>query len=113
MDKFIIKLFGVNRLNLVGWVCAGVLVIFGSLALGGVGGVAYAEGDPNASVALLLGSIALLLLGVFGVLLQIYCSLLAEKLERQQSPIAGLGLDDGAAPGPYAGADARYRERES
>jgi hypothetical protein len=113
MDKLIIKLFGVNRLNLVGWVCVGVLVIFGSVALGVAALVAYADGDPGASVALLLGSVALLLLGVFGVLLQIYCSLLAEKLERQQSPAALPGPDGRAAPGPYGRADARYREMES
>ena len=78
MDWFIIKMYGINRLNLVGWSIAGLLVI----CLAGVGVVVGLTSPPPGIPAqsILLATICLLLLGIFGVTLQLYCSLLAEKL---------------------------------
>jgi hypothetical protein len=80
MDKWFIELFGINRLNFYGWVFTGALVILICLGLAGAS-VATAPQNAMAAVLIMLGAIAFLLLGIFGVLLQIYCSLLVEKLQ--------------------------------
>jgi len=67
MDKFIVKAFGVNRFNLWGWVAVGVAISVYSLRLlnrGDVGRATY-----------------FVLLGIFAVLLQTYCAMLAEKID--------------------------------
>ncbi len=90
MDKLIVYLFGINRMNLLGWVTAGLLVL-GVAAYLVVGAVSppFAVGLPPVNA--LLVAISLLLMGIFGLLLQIYCSLLASRLEappRTQAPEA-------------------------
>jgi|688.fasta_scaffold664385_1 hypothetical protein len=67
MDKFIVKAFGVNRFNFWGWVAVGVAISVYSLRLlnrGDVGRATY-----------------FVLLGIFAVLLQTYCAMLAEKID--------------------------------
>lgn len=81
MDWLIIKMFGVNRVNLVGWSLAGFFVISAGF-LGILAGLLDMPGLPSQKI--LLVTICLLLLGIFGVTLQIYCSLLAEKLTNLQ-----------------------------
>jgi hypothetical protein len=81
MDWLIIKMFGVNRVNLVGWSITGLVV----MVLAGVGITVGLLSPPGiAAQGILLATICLLLLGIFGVALQIYCSLLAEKLTTLQ-----------------------------
>ncbi len=82
MNSLIVKLFGVNAMNLIGWCATGLLII--ALAVILVADAALTAKNVTPEL-LLLGAIALLLLGIFGVLLQIYCSLLAEKLERRHA----------------------------
>ena len=83
MDKLIIKLFGVNRMNLIGWFITGVGIMILALLLF-IGAWKASVGANVPPLHLLLGTICLLLLGIFGILLQLYCSLLAEKLEKRQ-----------------------------
>jgi hypothetical protein len=82
VDKLIIKLFGVNRMNFVGWCVAGLLIVGASLVS------ACAALSPGFGADQRLGiwlcAIWLVLMGIFCLLLQLYCSLLAEKLERRQ-----------------------------
>lgn len=79
MNDVIVKLFGVNRMNLFGWCAAGLIVIGLAVLLMVEAAIAAKNATPE---LMLLGAIAVLLLGIFGVLLQIYCALLAEKIER-------------------------------
>ena len=85
MDKLIVKLFGVNRMNLIGWIWLGFLLIVAAVffIITALPNVIRQPGRPD---QLLLAAIAILLLGIFGVLLQIYCAMLAEKLERKPRP---------------------------
>jgi hypothetical protein len=89
MDKTIIKLFGINRFNLFGWIFVGLAMIFVTVAMAlPILLSALLPGRSLSPEALLLGAIWVLLLGIFGVLLQLYCSLLADKLERQNGNAA-------------------------
>jgi hypothetical protein len=83
MDKFIIKLFGVNYLNFWGWFVLGLVMIMAIVVLvvGSVVMMVFGEGRPD---LMLLAAVAVALLGIFGVLLQIYTGLLAEKLEKRE-----------------------------
>lgn len=81
MNDVIIKLFGINRMNLFGWCAAGLIVIGLAVLLLVEAAIATKNATPE---LMLLGAIALLLLGIFGVQLQVYCSMLAEKIERKQ-----------------------------
>jgi hypothetical protein len=87
MDKLIIKFFGVNRMNFWGWLCAGLLIIGCCLFLVLLAFHEYFNGDVLSAIHWLLVCIAALLLGLFGVALQAYGSLLTEKLERQQAAL--------------------------
>jgi hypothetical protein len=82
MEKFIIKAFGVNQFNFWGWVAAGLLVVGASLMLGQL---AFLDRDTNRGILIMLGVLGLILLGIFCVLLSLYCSLLAEKLEKKHA----------------------------
>ena len=86
MDKLIVTYFGINRLNFWGWVGAGTLLILISLfsILLAVG--SHLSGDSVGAHFFALGAIYSVLLGIFGVLLQLYCSLLAEKLSTPVRP---------------------------
>jgi membrane protein implicated in regulation of membrane protease activity len=89
VDKFIVKLFGINRLNFWGWVACGFLLLLVGASLVAAGAVSASEaaatgGSPLYAVVWLLAAIAIFLFGILTVLLQIYTSLLAEKLEKQQ-----------------------------
>jgi hypothetical protein len=93
MDRFIINLFGYTRTNLLGWIVAGLLVMGLSLCL------FYLAYQPPLRPGFspewyLLAAIALLLLGIFGVLLQMYCAQVAEKLERDARAREVKALDD-------------------
>jgi Co/Zn/Cd efflux system component len=83
MDKLIIKLFGINRLNLIGWCFAGLFLICGTLffILLALSRMAPGPAADSRPLIFLLVAIALLLLGIFGLLLSIYCAMFAEKLE--------------------------------
>jgi hypothetical protein len=88
VDKFIIKLFGVNHLNFWGWIGAGLLLLLTGMILLAAGAVSASEaaatgGSPEFALVWIVAAIAVFLLGIFGVLLQIYTGLLAEKLEKQ------------------------------
>lgn len=80
MDKLIVVIFGVNRVNLWGWVIVGLLDVGAAvyLVLGAL--VPTAGPGLKPEIALMIAA-CLLLLGIFGVLLQMYCALLALKLE--------------------------------
>ncbi len=80
MDKMIVALFGVNRMNLWGWVVGGYFVM-GSAGYMVAGAFIPAIGFGFTPEIALLTAACLLLLGIFGVLLQMYCSLLAIKLD--------------------------------
>jgi hypothetical protein len=81
VDRLIIKLFGVNKMNFWGWFAAGMLVLVAALGLFALGARAVFAGDDRMMLFSLLTAIFVTLIGIFGVLLSIYCSLLAEKLE--------------------------------
>ena len=81
--KIIIALFGVNRSNLLGW-CFGGLAVIGASLGAVVLAFVVAPPAPLRPELLLLTAICFRLFGIFGVLLQIYCSMLAEKLEKQR-----------------------------
>jgi uncharacterized protein involved in cysteine biosynthesis len=87
MDRLIIKFFGVTRLNVIGWCVAGLFL----LALGFTSvfiALRSYQGVTIPSHLLVLTAIFLMLSGILGVLLQLYASMLAEKLESQQSQMA-------------------------
>jgi len=113
MDRLIVKIFGVNRMNLWGWVCAGLLVMGGAGVFFLCAYGAYLSGDANATLIWLLSGVALLLLGQFGVALQTYCSLLAEKLERQQPRVPDLDYDAAPLPAPSRQPGTHFRERQT
>jgi hypothetical protein len=94
VDKLIIKLFGVNRMNFWGWVCAGLLVIGCCLFFFARAYAEFLKGGVSLTIVFLLAGIGVLLLGQFGLALQTYGSLLTEKLERQQARSLNLGLED-------------------
>ena len=82
MDKFIIKMFGINKVNFWGWFIAemmllGVAVIFLIYSYDLV-----KQNILKAQYSVLV-SIALLLMGQFALSLQKYHAKLAEKIERQ------------------------------
>jgi type VI protein secretion system component VasK len=83
MDKLIVKLFGINRLNFYGWIAAGLFVIVGSLLFWAVG-FFFTFADPMFALAMVLSAIWVVLIGMFGLFLQLYCALLAEKLEKKE-----------------------------
>jgi hypothetical protein len=83
MDKFIIKLFGLNHLNFWGWISLGLVMIIVIVVLIAVSVVMMVEGGGRPDL-MLLAAVAVALLGIFGVLLQIYTGLLAEKLEKRE-----------------------------
>ncbi len=70
-EKFFLKYFGMNRFNFYGWIFTGSFLLIVSL------------------VALFLGlvqvAIYLTLLGIFGVLVQAYLGMLAEKLLKEKA----------------------------
>ena len=85
MDKLIVGLFGVNRINLLGWLVAGLLLLGLAFYLV-IAAVQPLMGKAIPPEILLLTAICLLLTGIFGVLLQLYCSLLAVKLDLKAGP---------------------------
>jgi hypothetical protein len=89
MDKLIVKLFGINRFNFYGWIAAGLVVIVGSL-LFWVAGFAFAFTDATVALTLVLSAIWLVLIGMFGLFLQVYCALLAEKLEKKDDLLTSV-----------------------
>jgi hypothetical protein len=89
MDKWIIELFGINRLNFYGWIFAGCVVIVVSVALGLLSFVT-AQRNTTEAILIMLGAIGFLLLGILSVLLQIYCSLLAEKLQKKDELLSHM-----------------------
>ena len=82
MDKLIVWMFGINRMNFYGWIFAGIVTLVVTLGLAGLS-IAVATDDVQWGILIMLGAIAFILLGILCVLLQIYCTLLAEKLERK------------------------------
>jgi hypothetical protein len=99
VDKFIIKFFGINKMNFWGWVCAGLLLIGLVVFLFGTGYSAFLKGDSASMLVSMLVGIGLLLLGIFGLLLQLYCGMLAEKLERQQARVIDFESGERMLPG--------------
>ncbi|MEM8883662.1 MAG: hypothetical protein AAGD14_06330 [Planctomycetota bacterium] len=77
------KLFGDNTLNFWGWLVAGVTILVASAAA-----VLYAVtiGAYRSPEAILLFAIWVLLVGVFGVLLQSYLARVARKLDTEAAP---------------------------
>jgi hypothetical protein len=110
VDKLIIKLFGVNRMNLWGWCAVGLLVIIGAVVLFTVGVLVLLAGDTSKAGVLILLGIGLLLLGHFGVAMQTYCALLAEKLEKQQARLPPLGPEGEVVSVAPLRTEERYRE---
>jgi hypothetical protein len=113
MDRLIVKVFGINRTNLWGWVCAGLLVMGGAGVFFLLGYGAFLNRDVDSTLIWLLSGVALLLLGQFGIALQTYCSLLAEKLERQQARVPDLDYDAAPLPAPYPQPGTHFRERQT
>ncbi len=80
MDKLIVALFGINKVNFIGWVLT-FLVLF-VLALFLVAGALVPPlGIGLSAEVSLLAAACTLLAGIFGVLVQIYCSLMAVRIE--------------------------------
>jgi hypothetical protein len=84
MNDLIVKLFGINRMNLLGWCIVGLMII-GLSVVCTVQAVLATPNFFNRPDLLLLGAIVLLMLGIFGVQLQIYCAMLAQKIERNRA----------------------------
>ena len=82
MDKFIVKIFGINKLNFWGWIVTGMVFLTVSMGL-----LVFSVGLIKTNIALaqycVLAAIFLLLFGQFGLSLQKYHAKLAEKIERQ------------------------------
>ena len=76
------NIFGDTTFNFFGWIITGALLLAGSawLALR-----ALDSGAFDSPVALMLGAIYLLLLGLFGLALQNYCARMAAALEAEAS----------------------------
>jgi hypothetical protein len=94
VNDFLNKLFGFNHMNLIGWLVAGISLLsvsgfFGYQAL--ESGKHMATG-PGPDVYI-LATIALLLLGIFCLLLQIYCALVVEQINKQEKPASNEFLD--------------------
>jgi hypothetical protein len=84
MNKWIIKLFGINKLNFFGWIFAGLIIITASfgcflMALFRM----HSLDDLTPQFFLLLG-ILVVLFGQFSLNLQLYHAKLAEKLSTKE-----------------------------
>jgi hypothetical protein len=110
VDKAVVKLFGLNRLNFWGWLVTGILLA----AVAGYLGVRAAKSITLVPQELrplmdVLGAIAFLLLGILGVLLQMYFAMYAEKLEKQSvesaysDPTASRQTPTGIQSPPFGG----------
>lgn len=82
MDKFIIKTFGINKLNFWGWIAAGFCIIAGCIVVGVIILKHMLQNGMDVHLCALLG-ILFVLFGQFCLSLQKYCSKLAEKLEQK------------------------------
>ncbi len=82
MDKFIVKMFGINRFNFWGWAVTGMVFLFLIAGL-----LVFSLGALKKNIALAqylaLVAIAVALFGQFTLSLQEYSAKLAEKIERQ------------------------------
>jgi hypothetical protein len=82
MDTWKTKLFGDNRMNLYGWIVAG-LFIFAASAWCAL--KAWTIGAVHSPTTLLLAAIYVTLLGHFGIALQNYCARVAKFLETEDA----------------------------
>jgi len=112
MNKLIIKLFGINQMNFWGWIFAAVLVFIGCGVFFAMAYFAFMKKDSNSAIVFLLAAIGLLLVGHFGLAVQTYCSLLAEKLERQQARIIDFEPEGGSLATAYQELDTSLREKK-
>lgn len=82
MDKFIVKVFGINKLNFWGWIVTGIAIL--TLA---AGLLVFSLGLIKTNISLaqycVLAAIAVLLFGQFALSLQNYHAKLAKKIEQQ------------------------------
>src|SRR5262249_14013087 len=86
MDKWIVKLFGMDRFNFFGWLLAGLVVLVGSLVMFGLA-FAFAVKTELRAELFMLCAIYLVLVGIFGILLSAYSAWYAEKLSQ---PVGSL-----------------------
>jgi Co/Zn/Cd efflux system component len=82
MNDFLNKLFGFNYINLVAWIIAG-LCLLGVSGFFGYQAFERGKEQPVDTATYILCLIAILLLGLFCLLLQIYCALVVEQLNKQ------------------------------
>ena len=83
MSTWRTKLFGDNRMNLYGWIGAGLLVLVGSFWVVVRAMRMYDGWALHVPECLLLVAVYLVLWGQFGLALQNYCARVAEKLDAQ------------------------------
>jgi TRAP-type mannitol/chloroaromatic compound transport system permease small subunit len=83
MDKFIIKTFGINKVNFWGWVFSGLLIMAGAVVAGSLA-IGYMIINGFEIQSLLLLGILWVLFGQFCLSAQSYLSKMAEKLEQQK-----------------------------
>ncbi len=93
------RLLGDNRMNLYGWIAAGLIVFVASVrvvvrAMGTTTGA-----SPTAEAALLL-AIYFVLIGLFGLLLQSYCARVAKGIEQDRTTGGVPGAPRSAAGSP-------------
>lgn len=112
MNKLIIKLFGINQMNFWGWIIAGVLLLICCGCFFALAFSAFQGNDSAGAIVYLLYGLGFLLFGQFVLALQTYCSLLAEKLERQQSRIIDFESEGGFRSNASQEPDAYPREKQ-
>lgn len=80
MDKLIVSLFGVNKFNFFGWLFTFLLLLIVATVLV-VGALVPPLGVGLSPVVALLTAACVLLAGIFGVLVQLYCAMMAVRIE--------------------------------
>jgi len=93
------RLFGDNRMNLYGWIAAGLLVFVASARLVVRAMRTTAGASPTVEAALLL-AIYFVLIGLFGLLLQSYCARVAKGIEHDRTTGGAPGAPRSAAGSP-------------